>query len=310
MTLLPDYSRTRIASWIKNGYVTVNHKICQPKTKLYGGEQLFVDAPASEESNAYSPEPIPLEVVYEDKAIIVINKPRNFVVHPAAGNWNGTLLNALLHRNPELTNIPRAGIVHRLDKDTTGLMVIAKTQTAQTSLIRQLQARTVSRIYHAIVDGNILTAQTIDVNIGRDPHNRIRMAALQFGGKPAITHVRPLTHFRYHTYVECKLETGRTHQIRVHLKQLHHPLVGDPVYGNPRYRTDPIVNEAIRMLGRQALHACKLTLYHPLTKQPMCWQIPLPDDMQILLDTLRANSTEIETDDCDDEVEVIYVPEQ
>lgn len=313
--LLPEYSRSRLTGWIKNGQVLVDGKSCQPKIRLRGGETLLVTPSLSDEMQAFQPEPIDIQVVYQDSALVVIDKPAGLVVHPAAGNWHGTLLNGLLYHFPELSQIPRAGIVHRLDKDTSGLMVVARTVPAQTELVRQLQARSVKRIYRAIVDGQLAYDGKIDANIGRDPHNRLRMAVVAFGGKPAVTHIRVLERFLQHSYIECRLETGRTHQIRVHLQSARHPLAGDPVYGNPRHRMNPDVADMVAMLGRQALHAYSLTLEHPVTHEQMEWNSPLPDDIKSLLAALKHEmqpdlpEPDDEDDDDNDEVEVVYVRE-
>lgn len=321
--LLPDYSRSRLTQWVKDGLVKVDGQVFAPKTKMLGGEKLEVTLQLTNEEMAFQPEPMDLPIVFEDDHILVINKPAGLVVHPASGNWSGTLLNGLLHHCPSLANVPRAGIVHRLDKDTSGLMVVAKTVPAQTELVRQMQARTVKRVYRAIADGVVPFDGTIDANIGRDPHNRLKMAVLKFGGKPAITHLRVLERFASHSYVECKLETGRTHQIRVHMREAGHPLAGDPVYGNPRHKMDEDAAAAVKALGRQALHAFALALIHPATGEERSWKAPLPDDFRALLDLLRGDGAvaDDETfahgdgedeedwdddDDDDSDVEVIY----
>ncbi len=315
--LLPDYSRSRMQQWIKDGAVTVNDKAVPPRHKVLGGDKITVEIQQSQEETAFTPEAIDLDVVYEDDHILVINKPAGLVVHPAAGNWHGTLLNGLLYRHPELARVPRAGIVHRLDKETSGLMVVAKTIPAQTELVRQLQARTVSRIYRAVADGVVPFDGTIDANIGRDPHNRLRMAVAKFGGKTAITHLRVLQRFASHSYIECRLETGRTHQIRVHMREARHPLAGDPLYGNPRHGMNDEVAVAVKALGRQALHAFRLSLKHPVTGEEMSWEAPMPDDMRHLLAILRGESSfpqaddedwdDDDDDDDDHDVEVHYV---
>ncbi|WP_374555470.1 23S rRNA pseudouridine(1911/1915/1917) synthase RluD [Aquitalea pelogenes] len=323
--LLPDYSRSRLTQWIKDGHVLVDGKVVPPKTRLLGGEKLDVTIVQSNEEMAYQAEAMDLPIIFEDEHILVVNKPAGLVVHPASGNWTGTLLNGLLHHCPALAHVPRAGIVHRLDKDTSGLMVVAKTVPAQTELVRQLQARTVKRIYRAIADGVVPFDGTISTQIGRDPHNRLKMAVLKFGGKPAITHVRVLERFDSHSYIECKLETGRTHQIRVHMREARHPLAGDAVYGNPRHKMDDYVADAVKLLARQALHAYKLALVHPATGEERSWQAPIPDDFMHLLNTLRGEGgerleqavlgeegDEEDWDDEDDEdddgdIEVIYV---
>lgn len=312
--LLPEYSRSRLSTWIKNGQVLLDGQPCQPKHKLRGGERLTVTPSLSEETLAFQPEDIDLSIVYQDDALIIVDKPAGMVVHPAAGNWQGTLLNGLLFHFPELTQIPRAGIVHRLDKDTSGLMVVARTLPAQTDLVRQMQARTVKRTYRAIVDGLVASDGKIETLIGRDPHNRLKMAVVAFGGKAAITHVRVLARFQQHTYVECQLETGRTHQIRVHMRSAGHPLAGDPVYGNPRRNINQTLAETVTMLGRQALHAYALALDHPLTRERMAWRSPLPNDMKHLLAVLRHDlypdtAVDDDNDDDDYDVEVMYVRE-
>ena len=250
--MLPDYSRSRLTGWIKEGAVKVNGRAAQPKDKLVGAERIEVAVPQSEEVLAFTPEPMDVDIIYEDDSVMVLNKPAGMVVHPAAGNWSGTLLNGLLAHNPALAQIPRAGIVHRLDKDTSGLMVVAKTLPAQNHLVQQLQARTVKRIYRAVANGVVPFDGKIDTLIGRDPHNRLKMAVVKFGGKEAVTHVKVLERYPAHSYIECALETGRTHQIRVHLAHEGHALVGDPLYSQ---KTAP----------RLMLHAHKLSLTHPLT---------------------------------------------
>jgi 23S rRNA pseudouridine1911/1915/1917 synthase len=228
---------------------------------------------------AQTPEDIPLEVLFEDESLLVINKPAGMVVHPGSGNWSGTLMNALLHRDPRLAGVPRAGIVHRLDKDTSGLLVVARTLAAQTDLVRQLQARTVKREYLAVAIGTLEGQGCVDAPIGRHPVQRTRMAVVQ-GGKPAITHYRVLACHAGATLLGCRLETGRTHQIRVHMAFLGHPLLGDPVYG----RTVPGLPD----FPRQALHAARLGLIHPVSGASLFWEAPLPEDMQELLHALQG----------------------
>ena len=303
--LLPDYSRSRLTSWIREGAVIVNDKPSQPKDKMIGGEQIRVTIRPSEENLAFVPEPMALDIVYEDDTVIVVNKPAGLVVHPAAGNWTGTLLNGLLAHCPELSQIPRAGIVHRLDKETSGLMVVAKTLPAQNSLVQQLQERTVKRIYRAVANGIVPFDGKIETQIGRDPHNRLKMA------------------------VECSLETGRTHQIRVHMREANHPLAADPVYGNLRHPCSDPVKEAVKSLGaRQALHAYRLSFVHPKTGETVSFEAPIPDDMYYLLSVLRFEAgldssldneeewqDKLGADDDDDwneddyDVEVVYVRE-
>ncbi|BEV08280.1 MULTISPECIES: 23S rRNA pseudouridine(1911/1915/1917) synthase RluD [unclassified Methylophilus] len=289
--MLPDHSRSRLQAWIKEGLVLLDGKAPTAKTKVWGGERLVVTPPKNAQDNAFEPEDIALDVVYEDDALIIINKPAGLVVHPAAGNWSGTLLNALLFHWPALKEVPRAGIVHRLDKDTSGLLVVAKTLEAQTSLVRQLQARTVKREYRAIVWGQLWRNGKVDQPIGRHPHHRTKMAVVR-RGKPAITHYEILERFGTNTYLRCNLETGRTHQIRVHLQHLKAPMVGDPLYGIgniiPHKMMTPELREVIGNFKRQALHAIKLGLIHPVTNAPMEWQIELADDMRELLDAMRT----------------------
>ncbi|MBR6877100.1 MAG: 23S rRNA pseudouridine(1911/1915/1917) synthase RluD [Neisseriaceae bacterium] len=288
--LLPEYSRSRLSTWIKDGFVWLNDATVSPKHKLIGGENLRVLVQQSEENQAFLPEKIPLNIVYEDDDVLVINKPAGLVVHPAAGNWTGTLLNGLLAYATELSQVPRAGIVHRLDKDTSGLMVVAKTLPAQNHLVQQLQNRSVKRIYRAVADGVVPYDGKIETLIGRDPHNRLKMAVVKFGGKEAITHVKVLERYAAHSYIECSLETGRTHQIRVHMREARHPLAGDPVYGNPRHTCSETVKEVVKNLKRQALHAYRLSFVHPKTDELMSFEAPLPDDMYHLLSVLRLES--------------------
>ncbi|EIC13697.1 23S rRNA pseudouridine(1911/1915/1917) synthase RluD [Kingella kingae] len=288
--LLPDYSRSRITTWIKDGFVQCNGKTASPKEKLIGGEKLSVKIQQSDENQAYEPEHIDLNIVFEDDTVIVLNKPAGLVVHPAAGNWTGTLLNGLLAHCPELSQVPRAGIVHRLDKDTSGLMVVAKTLPAQNSLVQQLQNRTVKRIYRAVADGIVPFDGKIETLIGRDPHNRLKMAVVKFGGKEAVTHVKVLERYHAHSYIECSLETGRTHQIRVHMKEARHPLAGDPVYGNPRHVCSQPVKDVVKSLARQALHAYRLSFVHPKSGELVSFEAPMPDDMYHLLSVLRLES--------------------
>lgn len=288
--LLPDYSRSRLSGWIKDQAVLVNGKPAQSKDKLVGGEVLSVHIKPSDENRAFVPEAMDLDVVYEDEAVLVINKPAGLVVHPAAGNWTGTLLNGLLHHCPALAQVPRAGIVHRLDKDTSGLMVVAKTLPAQNHLVQQLQSRSVKRIYRAVADGVVPFDGKIDAAIGRDPHNRIKMAVVPFGGKEAVTHVAVLERYHSHSYIECRLETGRTHQIRVHMRQARHPLAGDAVYGNPRHAASDEVKAAVKALNRQALHAYRLSFVHPLSTDVVSFEAALPDDVYHLLSVLRLEA--------------------
>ncbi|WP_341707819.1 23S rRNA pseudouridine(1911/1915/1917) synthase RluD [Halopseudomonas sp.] len=288
--LFPDYSRSRLQGWIKDGSLLVDGERKRTRDILLGGEQLELDA-EREVQGEWQAEAIDLDIIYEDDALLVINKPAGLVVHPAAGHQDGTLLNALLHHAPELAKVPRAGIVHRLDKDTTGLMVVAKTIEAQTDLVAQLQARTVSREYDCVVVGVMTSGGKVDQPIARHGTQRQKMAVVA-GGKTAISHYRVINRFRAHTHVKVKLETGRTHQIRVHMSYIHFPLVGDPVYGG-RLRIPPgaspeLIKE-LREFPRQALHARRLELEHPTDGRHMSWQVPLPEDMQHLLALLRED---------------------
>jgi 23S rRNA pseudouridine1911/1915/1917 synthase len=300
--MLPQHSRSRLQAWIKAGLVTLNNEATTAKTKVWGGEQVSIEPQANPQEQAFLPENIPLGIVFEDDTILVINKPAGLVVHPAAGNWSGTLLNALLYHAPQLSDIPRCGIVHRLDKDTSGLLVVAKTLEAQTSLVRQLQARTVKREYRAIVWGQIWRNGTINQPIGRHPHARTKMAVTRTG-KPAVTHYEVLERFGVHTYLRCVLETGRTHQIRVHLQFLKAPILGDPVYGIgniiPHKLMTETLKDAVSTFHRQALHAIKLGLIHPKTNQPMEWQIELADDMKALLEAMRHEDPSQEMEEFD-----------
>ncbi|MFV8784186.1 23S rRNA pseudouridine(1911/1915/1917) synthase RluD [Microbulbifer sp. SA54] len=290
--LIPDYSRARLQAWIKGGQLTVDGRTAKPKDKLYGGEQLQLRAEL-EPQGEWQAQEMALDIVYEDDDLLVINKPAGLVVHPAAGNPDGTLLNGLLAHCPGQQNIPRAGIVHRLDKDTTGLMVVAKTLPAQVDLVDQLKERTVSRQYDAIVQGNLSGGGTVEAPIGRHRTNRLKMAVLDFGGKEAITHYRLQERYRAQTLVRCQLETGRTHQIRVHMAHIHHPLVGDPLYGG-RSKVPPgaypELISALQQFPRQALHAAELALYHPVTGEPMHWSAPMPEDMLQLIQLLRDDN--------------------
>lgn len=280
--MLPQYSRNRLQSWIRDGCVTLDGEpVGEPKRKLVGGEQLLLELPDDEFLDAEQAEDIPLAIVYEDEALLVINKPAGLVVHPGSGNRHGTLMNALLHHVPGIGEVPRAGIVHRLDKETSGLLVVAKTLEAQTDLVRQLQARTVKRQYLAVAAGVIRRDGGVDTPIGRHPVHRIKMAVVpeSRGGKPALTWYRGLEIYAHSTLIECSLETGRTHQIRVHMASIGHPLLGDPVYG----KRDP----RLPAFHRQALHATRLGLLHPVSGRQMQWEVPLPEDMRELVDLLR-----------------------
>jgi 23S rRNA pseudouridine1911/1915/1917 synthase len=307
--LFPDYSRARLQAWIKSGELRVDGAPRQPKDKLYAGMQLALRAELQPVNAEWQGEAIALDIIYEDDDILVLNKPAGLVVHPAAGHAEGTLLNALLHHWPTLNTVPRAGIVHRLDKDTTGLMVVAKNLTAQANLVAQLAKRSVHREYEAVVNGVLISGDTVHTQIGRHPRDRKRQAVLTSrevdkegeakegagGGKEAITHFRVLQRFRAYTHVRCLLETGRTHQIRVHMQHIHHPILGDSVYGG-RFKipagADPELVAYLRAFPRQALHAKRLELLHPRSGEAMQWEAPLPADMTELLQWLAADAND------------------
>ena len=289
--LLTEYSRTRIKSWIEAGQILVNGEKRRPKDKVLGGEQVEVDA-ALPEAVPVEPESIGLQIAYEDRHVLVIDKPAGLVVHPGAGNEAGTLQNALIHFDPSLAQLPRGGIVHRLDKDTTGLLVVARTLEAHTALVRALEAREIEREYEAICQGVMTAGGTVDAPIGRHPVDRVRQAVRE-DGREAITHYRVLQRFRGHTQIRLQLETGRTHQIRVHMAHIHYPLVGDRVYGGrlllPKGASEQLI-EALRAFKRQALHAARLAFEHPITGKPVDVTSPLPEDMQALRAALTADA--------------------
>ncbi|MHB1085534.1 MAG: 23S rRNA pseudouridine(1911/1915/1917) synthase RluD [Thiobacillus sp.] len=280
--MLPEFSRNRIQNWIRARKISVDDAWGTTKMKVSGGESVRVEIEADPNATPDAPEAIPLDVVYEDSMLLVINKPVGLVVHPGSGNRHGTLLNALLHWYPQVAELPRAGIVHRLDKDTSGLMVVAKTLKAHTDLVRQLQARTARREYLALVYGEVDRSGTVDAPLARDPHNRTKRGVHSMG-KTAITHYEVVERFPGIALLRCKLETGRTHQIRVHMQHIGHPLVGEQVYSASRRSHYKIP------FPRQALHAERLGLIHPVTQAPMQWECPLPTDFAELLDALRAN---------------------
>ena len=288
--LFPEYSRARLQQWVKCQAILVNGQPWRCRDKVSGGEAIRLSVPENNEVEAFVPEPVPLDVVYQDDSLLVLNKPQGRVVHPAAGNWGGTLLNGLLYQFPELSAVPRAGIVHRLDKDTTGLMVVARSLAAHKSLIEAMQNREIKRRYIALVHGQLISGRTIDEPMGRHPADRKRMAVV-FNGKPAVTHFLIRQRFAAHMLLDVQLETGRTHQIRVHMAHIKHPIVGDPVYGGrlriPKDASDALV-QALRGFRRQALHAARLGLRHPLTGEEMEWEVPIPDDFSGLLATLQT----------------------
>ncbi|KXJ53115.1 MAG: 23S rRNA pseudouridylate synthase [Colwellia sp. Phe_37] len=296
--MFPDYSRSRLKEWILAGHVTVDGIVVdKAREKMFGGEEIAINTEVEAEVR-FAAQDLPLNIVYEDDDILVINKPAGFVVHPGAGNPDGTVLNALLHHCPQLDVVPRAGIVHRLDKDTTGLMVVAKTIAAQTNLVESLQAREITREYEAIANGTMTAGGLVDEPIGRHATKRTHMA-VTFSGRPSVTHYRVMEKFRLHTRLRLRLETGRTHQIRVHMAHITHPLVGDPVYGGrprPPKNASEELREMLRQFKRQALHAAMLSLYHPITGEQMTWHADIPDDMVALTNILRADTKSNLTD--------------
>lgn len=289
--LFPDFSRSRLAAWIKSGDARLDGREVRPRDPVRGGEAVTLAATLEVQTHS-QPEDIALDILYEDEHVIVVNKPAGLVVHPGAGNPAGTLVNALLHHDPSLNTLPRAGIVHRLDKDTSGVMVVARTLPAHTALIEQLSSREVHRQYLAVVVGALVSGGTADAPIDRHPRDRIRMAVRE-DGRDAVTHYRLRERFRAHTLLECRLETGRTHQIRVHMAHLKHPIVGDPLYGGPlklpKGATDDLI-AALRGFRRQALHAQTLEFAHPVTGEPVRCTAPVPDDLEQLVRVLREDT--------------------
>ena len=289
--LFPDYSRSRLSAWIKSGDALLDGREVRPRDPVRGGEAVTLSVVLDVQTRS-EPEDIALHVLFEDEHVIVIDKPAGLVVHPGAGNPTGTLVNALLHRDPGLNALPRAGIVHRLDKDTSGVMVVARSLVAHTALVAQLSARDVHRQYLAVVSGALVSGGTANAAIDRHPRDRIRMAVRE-DGRDAITHFRLRERFRAHTLLECRLETGRTHQIRVHMAHLKHPIIGDSLYGGslklPRGATDELV-AALRGFKRQALHAETLEFMHPVGGEPVRCSAPMPPDMQALVQALQDDS--------------------
>jgi 23S rRNA pseudouridine1911/1915/1917 synthase len=288
--LFPEYSRSRLAEWIKSGDALLDGIARRPRDLVRGGEAVTLAAAAGIETNAL-PEAIPLTIAHADADVLVIDKPAGLVVHPGAGNPRGTLVNALLHFDAKLAEVPRAGIVHRLDKDTSGLMVVARNLRAHAALVEQLAAREVHRQYVAVAMGPMIAGGTVDAPIGRHPVDRVRMAVVK-NGREAVTHYRLRERFRAHTLIECRLETGRTHQIRVHMAHIKHPLVGDPLYSrlaNPRGASAEVV-AILRDFRRQALHAEKLSFAHPVSDETITVEAAMPADMQALVAALRTDS--------------------
>jgi len=282
--LFPEYSRSRLQTWIRDDSVRVNGNILRPRDRVRGGEFVELLSELKEET-PWTPEDVPLEVVYSDPYLLVVDKPAGWVVHPGAGNANGTLVNALLHHAPELSLLPRAGLIHRLDKDTTGLLVVARTLEVYYALTKQLQKRAMLREYEALVNGVMLAGGTVDAPLGRHPIDRTKIAVMA-SGRPAVTHYWVIQRFSAHTHLRLHLETGRTHQIRVHMAHLRYPVVGDPVYGGrvrvPMGASKALIT-ALQNFQRQALHAARLGFIHPVTEKEMEWQSPLPADFQNLL---------------------------
>ena len=289
--LFPDFSRAKLQEWLKEGSLLCNGEQGKPKNKVRVGDILTLDAEQQEQLTDIAQD-LELDVVYEDEHLLLVNKPAGLVVHPAAGHADGTLLNALLFHCPSLKELPRAGIVHRIDKDTSGLLVVAKTLKAQNSLVEQLQSHSMGREYDAVTLGVLTSGGTVATQIGRHPKDRKRQAVVVSGGKDSVTHYRVVKRYRAHTHVRCNLETGRTHQIRVHMAHLRHPLVGDPVYGG-RLKLPAGANEELKLMlrsfPRQALHARSLKLIHPETGKEMSWTLPLPEDFELLLTLLEED---------------------
>ncbi|HMN35994.1 MAG: 23S rRNA pseudouridine(1911/1915/1917) synthase RluD [Chiayiivirga sp.] len=289
--LFPEFSRSRLTAWLKAGQITLDGTVPRPRDAVRGGEQVMLCA-ALEPATRSQAEPIALDILYEDAHLLVVNKPAGLVVHPGAGNPDGTLVNALLHHDPDLAVLPRAGIVHRLDKETSGALIVARTLEAHTALVEQLAAREIHRQYEAIVNGTMIAGGTVDAPLERHPVDRLRRAVRE-DGKPAVTHYRVRERFRAHTRLECTLETGRTHQIRVHMAHIRHPLVGDTLYGGtlrlPKAASDALVL-TLRGFRRQALHAERVALAHPIHGNPIEVNAPAPADLLALAAALRADT--------------------
>lgn len=289
----PDFSRGRLQQWIKSGELTVNGKRAKPSIRVVGGEILRVEAELISEGEVM-PEDIPLDIIFADGHLLVLNKPVGLVVHPAAGNWQGTLQNALLHYDPELDTLPRSGIVHRLDKDTSGVMVVARSLKAHAKLVNQLQTRSMSRVYEAVVKGEVPSAGTISANIDRNPRDRKKMAVRE-SGRSAVSHYKLIQRLPGTSHVEVSLESGRTHQIRVHMTHIGYPIVGDPLYGRGPVKQKGLsvpAIEAINGFPRQALHARTLKLVHPETEEECEFTAPLADDIGELINTLKQSMTD------------------
>lgn len=289
--LFPEFSRTQLTTWLKAGAITINQHVYQPKDKVQGGEIILMNIPETKFIEQDEAEDIPLNIVFEDEHLLIINKPVGLVVHPGAGNRQHTLVNALLHHAPELNQLPRAGLVHRLDKDTTGLLIIGKNLTSYTHLVRQMQARQIQRRYIALVYGRIIAGGTLDTAYGRDPRNRLKMAVLH-EGKQAIIQYSVRQRYQHFTLLDVQLLTGRTHQIRVHMSYIKHPIVGDPLYRGSRnipQNIDLELQQALQHFKRQALHATSINFLHPDTNHELTFTIPLTDDFQSLLTLLETD---------------------
>lgn len=288
--LLPDYSRSRLCSWLKEGSITINNQQYKPNDKVWGGECISLNISQLPQNLPIEAENIPLDIIFEDDDVIVINKPSGLIVHPGAGNPKHTLVNALLHHAPSLLNLPRAGIIHRLDKETTGLLIIAKTLEAHTSLVRQMQERLIQRKYLALVHGHVIAGGTLDTGYGRDSRNRLKMSVCS-GGKQAVTQYTVNKHYHFVTLLDIKLLTGRTHQIRVHMAHINHSVVGDPLYhGRTGLRAgmEKTLRQQLQEFKRQALHASSLSFTHPKSHETITCSAPLPDDFQKLLTLLES----------------------
>ncbi|AFT66340.1 MAG: 23S rRNA pseudouridine(1911/1915/1917) synthase RluD [Cycloclasticus pugetii] len=289
--LCPEYSRSRLKSWVNSGNILIDNKTLRPRDKVNGGEAVII-TPIADTSLNIKAEPIALNIVYEDESMLVVNKPAGLVVHPAAGNWDGTLQNALLHHDPALEGLPRAGLVHRIDKETSGLLMVARTLTAHKLLVDQLQARAFEREYLTVVRGYMTAGGTVDAPLARHPTDRKKYAVRE-GGKEAITHYRVAQRFAKHTLLKVNLETGRTHQIRVHMSHINHAIVGDQVYGGrfkPLANASELLSDTLRGFKRQALHAARLGVVHPVTGEPISWECEMPADMAHLVEVLAKET--------------------
>ncbi len=287
--LLPEFSRSKLTQWLKSGDILCNGQSAKAKDKVYGEELITLNVELSDETH-WQAENLPLDICYEDDDLLVINKPAELVVHPGAGNASGTLVNAVLNHYPQASALPRAGLIHRLDKDTTGLLVIAKSLTAQTKLTKALQQREIHREYLCLVNGTLTGGGTVDEPLGRHPRNRLKQAVI-VTGRPAVTHYRINESFPHYTLLQVILETGRTHQIRVHMANIHHAVVGDPLYNRlqlPKH-CDETLKQTLRQFKRQALHASKLSFIHPTTAVPLTFSAPLPKDFSHLLEVIRTH---------------------